>query len=94
VDSTEGAVLIFLPGWEDINRTKERLLACPFFQDSSKFLVMALHSMVPSSEQKDIFKRPPAGVHKVILSTNIAETSVTIDDVVFVIDSGRMKEKL
>jgi ATP-dependent RNA helicase DHX36 len=93
VDSTEGAVLLFLPGWEDINRTKERLHTSPFFQDSSKFLVMPLHSMVPSSEQKDIFKRPPAGVRKVILSTNIAETSVTIDDVVFVIDSGRMKEK-
>ncbi|OEL21874.1 DExH-box ATP-dependent RNA helicase DExH6 [Dichanthelium oligosanthes] len=93
VDSNEGAVLVFLPGWEDINQTRERLLASPLFRDSSKFLVLSLHSMIPSSEQKKVFKHPPAGVRKIILSTNIAETAVTIDDVVFVIDSGRMKEK-
>jgi len=93
VDSNEGAILVFLPGWEDINQTRERLFASPFFRDSSRFLVLSLHSMIPSSEQKKVFKRPPAGVRKIILSTNIAETAVTIDDVVFVIDSGRMKEK-
>ncbi|KAL6845214.1 hypothetical protein ACP4OV_024709 [Aristida adscensionis] len=93
VDSNEGAILVFLPGWEDINQTRERLLASPFFRDSSKFLLLSLHSMIPSSEQKKVFKRPPPGVRKIILSTNIAETAVTIDDVVFVIDSGRMKEK-
>ncbi|KAF8766215.1 hypothetical protein HU200_007721 [Digitaria exilis] len=93
VDSNEGAILVFLPGWEDINQTREKLLASQFFQDSSRFLVLSLHSMIPSSEQKKVFKRPPEGVRKIILSTNIAETAVTIDDVVFVIDSGRMKEK-
>ncbi|KAJ1285557.1 hypothetical protein BS78_03G288500 [Paspalum vaginatum] len=93
VDSNEGAILVFLPGWEDINQTRERLFASPFFRDSSRFLVLSLHSMIPSSEQKKVFKHPPAGVRKIILSTNIAETAVTIDDVVFVIDSGRMKEK-
>ncbi|KAL6616121.1 hypothetical protein ACP70R_038391 [Stipagrostis hirtigluma subsp. patula] len=93
VDSNEGAILVFLPGWEDINQTRERLLASPFFRDSSKFLLLSLHSMIPSSEQKKVFKHPPPGVRKIILSTNIAETAVTIDDVVFVIDSGRMKEK-
>lgn len=93
VDSNEGAILVFLPGWEDISQTRERLFASPFFQDSSRFLVLSLHSMIPSSEQKKVFKRPPVGVRKIILSTNIAETAVTIDDVVFVIDSGRMKEK-
>jgi hypothetical protein len=92
-DSSEGAVLIFLPGWEAINKTRERLLASSIFRDSSKFHVLSLHSMIPSSEQRKVFQRPPAGVRKIILSTNIAETAVTIDDVVFVIDSGRMKEK-
>ncbi|XVF14443.1 hypothetical protein REPUB_Repub09cG0060600 [Reevesia pubescens] len=92
-DSNEGAILVFLPGWEDINRTKERLLANPFFKDSSRFVIIPLHSMVPSVEQKKVFKRPPLGCRKIVLSTNIAESSITIDDVVYVIDSGRMKEK-
>ncbi|XP_077253368.1 DExH-box ATP-dependent RNA helicase DExH6-like [Tasmannia lanceolata] len=92
-DSKEGAILVFLPGWDDINQTKERLLASPLFKDSSKFLIIALHSMIPSVEQKKVFRRPPGGIRKIILSTNIAETAVTIDDVVYVIDSGRMKEK-
>ncbi|KAL5976173.1 DExH-box ATP-dependent RNA helicase DExH6 [Asimina triloba] len=94
IDSKEeGAILVFLPGWDDINQTRERLLASPFFKDSSRFLIICLHSMIPSVEQKKVFRRPPAGIRKIILSTNIAETAVTIDDVVYVIDSGRMKEK-
>lgn len=92
-DSTDGAVLVFLPGWDDINRTRDKLLSSPYFKDPSKFLVIALHSMVPLAEQKKVFQRPPRGCRKIVLSTNIAETSVTIDDVVYVIDSGRMKEK-
>ncbi|KAK9076312.1 hypothetical protein SSX86_004646 [Deinandra increscens subsp. villosa] len=92
-ESEEGAVLVFLPGWDDINKARDRLTSSNFFKDTSKFLILALHSMVPSIEQKRVFKRPPHGCRKIILSTNIAETAVTIDDVVFVIDSGRMKEK-
>ncbi|MED6135095.1 hypothetical protein PIB30_042981 [Stylosanthes scabra] len=52
VDSEEGGILVFLPGWDDINRTRERLLASSFFKNPSKFMVIALHSMVPSMEQK------------------------------------------
>lgn len=92
-DSNEGAILVFLPGWEDINRTKEKLLANPLFKDPSRFIIIPLHSMVPSVEQKKVFKRPPLGCRKIVLSTNVAESSITIDDVVYVIDSGRMKEK-
>ncbi|KAF8043525.1 hypothetical protein BT93_A1751 [Corymbia citriodora subsp. variegata] len=92
-DSKDGAILVFLPGWDDINRAKGRLLMSPFFKDTSKFVILPLHSMVPSMEQKKVFKRPPVGCRKIILSTNIAETAITIDDVVYVIDSGRMKEK-
>ncbi|KAA3464462.1 DExH-box ATP-dependent RNA helicase DExH6-like [Gossypium australe] len=93
IDSNEGAILVFLPGWEDINRMKEKLLANPFFKDSSRFIIIPLHSMVPSADQKKVFNRPPLGCRKIVLSTNVAESSVTIDDVVYVIDSGRMKEK-
>lgn len=93
MESEDGAILIFLPGWEDINKTRERLFADPFFRNPSKFLILSLHSMVPAAEQKKAFQRPPLGCRKIIISTNIAETAITIDDVVYVLDSGRMKEK-
>ena len=87
-----GAVLVFLPGWDEIARLKERLEANPAF-GGGRYLVLPLHSMVPPQDQRRAFVRPPRGVRKVVLSTNIAETAVTIDDVVVVINSGRHKEK-
>ncbi|KAL6286987.1 hypothetical protein ACE6H2_011377 [Prunus campanulata] len=92
-DSNDGAILVFLPGWDDIKKTHERLLMNPYFRNGSKVLIISLHSMVPSANQKKVFKRPRPGCRKIILSTNMAETAITIDDVVYVIDSGRMKEK-
>ena len=92
-NSKDGGILVFFPGWDDINKAREKLLASPFFKSSSKLMVIALHSMVPTAEQRKVFKRPPPGCRKIVLSTNIAETAVTIDDIVYVIDTGRMKEK-
>lgn len=88
-----GSILVFLPGWEDITRTRECLEASSLFGDATKFLLLPLHSMIPASEQKKVFKSPKPGVRKIILATNIAETAITINDIVFVIDSGRIKEK-
>ncbi|WCJ25069.1 DExH-box ATP-dependent RNA helicase DExH6 [Euphorbia peplus] len=92
-DSAAGAILVFLPGWDDINRTREKLFANPIFRDNSKYTIISLHSMVPPAEQKHVFRQSPQGCRKIILSTNLAETAVTINDVVYVIDSGKMKEK-
>ena len=55
-------------------------------------LVLMLHSQMPTTDQKQIFKPSYNGLRKVILSTNIAETSLTIDDVTCVIDCGKAKE--
>lgn len=82
----EGAILCFLPGWEDIVKV-EKLIPC-----KSDRTVLCLHSRLQDSDQRKIFSRTPPGVRKIILSTNIAETSVTIDDVVYVVDTGIHKE--
>lgn len=94
--STEGHVLVFLSGWDDIVGVQKILLdggplGIPF-SDSSKYSIHLLHSSIPVAEQQVIFDPPPPGVRRVILSTNIAETSVTIPDVVYVVDTGKIKE--
>ncbi|XP_050296944.1 ATP-dependent RNA helicase DHX30-like isoform X2 [Anthonomus grandis grandis] len=87
-EKPEGAILVFLPGWEDLSRVQRLLNA------KSDMVVHLVHSKLKDSEQHNIFSRPPPGIRKVILATNIAETSITIDDVVYVVDSGIHKNKI
>eukprot|EP00250_Pteridium_aquilinum_P016365 c23068_g1_i2 orf=55-3354(+) len=87
---TDGAILCFLPGLDHIIMVKERLQKMP---GGRNMIILPLHSQLPAGEQRSAFARAPAGLRKVVLATNIAETSVTIDDVVYVVDSGKMKEK-
>ncbi|KAM3962013.1 LOW QUALITY PROTEIN: putative ATP-dependent RNA helicase DHX57 [Aphomia sociella] len=90
----EGAILIFLPGIAEIMSLHDQLAESPVFSPKKgKYLLVPLHSTLSSEEQSLVFKNTKPGVRKIVLSTNIAETSVTIDDCVFVIDCGRMKEK-
>ncbi|KAK8785293.1 hypothetical protein V5799_008337, partial [Amblyomma americanum] len=85
----EGAILVFLPGWEQISELNKRLTSDPSLRGSS--LIIPLHSMMPTVNQRQVFNRPPPGIRKIVLATNIAETSITINDVVYVIDCGKIK---
>jgi len=88
----DGAILVFLSGMKEITTAMEALTKIEYFQDSSNVVIYPLHSSLSNAEQKAIFQNPPKGKRKIVLSTNIAETSITIDDVVFVVDAGRVKE--
>ncbi|GAB2228600.1 hypothetical protein Droror1_Dr00022720 [Drosera rotundifolia] len=91
-NETPGAVLVFMTGWDDISSLKEKLQAHSTLGDPSRVLLLACHGSMASSEQRLIFEKPENGVFKIVLATNIAETSITIDDVVFVLDCGKAKE--
>uniref|UniRef100_I3K0G5 RNA helicase n=1 Tax=Oreochromis niloticus TaxID=8128 RepID=I3K0G5_ORENI len=93
--TSDGAVLIFLPGYDEIVELRDRILHDDkrFSGQSERYHVFTLHSDMQTQDQKKALKTSPPGVRKIILSTNIAETSITINDVVFVIDSGKVKEK-
>ncbi|KAF2753923.1 P-loop containing nucleoside triphosphate hydrolase protein [Pseudovirgaria hyperparasitica] len=91
-----GAVLVFLPGHAEQLETERLLTAKPIFgldfKNTAKFKVSILNSQTPLADQATVFDPVPDGCRKIILATNIAETSVTIPDVQHVIDSGKMRE--
>eukprot|EP00808_Paulinella_micropora_P002761 g19647.t1 len=88
-----GAILVFLPGLDSIKALLDKLLGDPIFGDEDFYKIYALHSALGNTQaQADVFDWPRPGLRKIVLATNIAETGVTIPDVVFVIDSGRHKE--
>uniref|UniRef100_A0A8C5WX77 ATP-dependent RNA helicase DHX30 n=1 Tax=Laticauda laticaudata TaxID=8630 RepID=A0A8C5WX77_LATLA len=87
-----GGILCFLPGWQEIKGVQQRLLEI-LGSHNSRYLILPVHSNIPMMDQQSIFPRPPPGVRKIVLATNIAETSITINDIVHVVDSGTHKEE-
>uniref|UniRef100_A0A8V5GT56 Uncharacterized protein n=1 Tax=Melopsittacus undulatus TaxID=13146 RepID=A0A8V5GT56_MELUD len=85
-----GDLLVFLSGVAEIGAVLEA--AQTYAACTQRWIVLPLHSTLSVEEQDKVFDVPPPGVRKCILSTNIAETSVTIDGVRFVLDSGKVKE--
>ena len=58
---------------------------------AARWHLLPLHGELPAAEQSKVFAPPPRGQRKVVLCTNVAETSLTVDDCCLVIDSGRQK---
>lgn len=84
----DGGILIFLPGEKIIKDCCNRLSHMPY---ARKLHILPLYGRLPKEEQERVFEEPPEGRKKVVISTNIAETSVTISDITTVIDSGLAK---
>lgn len=82
-----GDILVFLTGQEEIEKAYHSLSSR---LDGSDIAILKLFSSMPADEQDLIFEK---GQRKIILSTNVAETSVTIENIRFVVDSGRVKAK-
>ena len=85
IDEDEGDILVFLPGTGEIKRA-EKLLA-----GSTKLIgsrVLPLYGNLPARDQDRAILPDPAGIRKIVLSTDIAETSLTIEGVRIVIDAG------
>ncbi|KAH7341759.1 P-loop containing nucleoside triphosphate hydrolase protein [Rhizoctonia solani] len=88
-----GDILIFLAGQEDIETLEKAIQPYSSQSLTNPVLVCPMYAALPPHQQAKIFQPPPKGARKVILSTNIAETSITIPGVRYVVDSGMCKEK-
>lgn len=73
------AVLIFLPGLPEIEELRSELLSAKYA--NANWDIIILHSLISTEDQENIFKKPPKDFRRIILSTNIAESSVTVPDV-------------
>uniref|UniRef100_A0A8C9TEE7 ATP-dependent RNA helicase DHX30 n=1 Tax=Scleropages formosus TaxID=113540 RepID=A0A8C9TEE7_SCLFO len=85
------ALLCFLPGWQDIRAVQEKLEEKPSVRSSAH--ILPLHSSLSVLDQQAVFQRPSPSQRKIVLATNIAETSITINDIVHVVDVGAQKEQ-
>lgn len=88
--------LVFLHGEEEIESLKSLLLdrLGKIGQESPKFIVTPIYSALSPQAQLLAFEPPPQGVRKIVLATNIAETSITINGIGYVIDSGLVKKRV
>lgn len=86
-DTPDGAILIFMPGVMEIRQCVTELQAASI----GSVVILPLHANLSSAEQRRVFL-PTKPRRKIVVATNVAETSVTIPDVVYVVDGGKVKE--
>lgn len=96
-----GDILIFMPGQEEIEVTCDKIDERISYVKSQSpeaeikdLKILPMYSALPPEKQAEVFKEAPEGARKCIVATNIAETSLTVDGVKFVIDSGYSRLKV
>ncbi|CAG0922779.1 unnamed protein product, partial [Notodromas monacha] len=88
-ERARGSVLVFLPGYSDIETFC--LLLGKMDPSRNKWTIVPVHSKLKQEAERTIFAPPMPGYRKIIVSTNIAESSITIPDVKYIIDFGLTK---
>ncbi|KAL9080236.1 MAG: hypothetical protein Q9157_000958 [Trypethelium eluteriae] len=95
VSQGAGDVLVFMTGQEDIDITCEMIQErLSWLNDPAPMIVLPIYSQMPADLQSRIFDQAPPGVRKVVVATNIAETSLTVDGIMYVVDCGFSKLKV
>ncbi len=91
----KGDILVFLTGREEIESVNSLLTLCKvmFPSDWLDMIVFPFYAALPTKKQQDAFLPARGGARKVILSTNVAETSITIPNIRYVVDCGMVKAK-
>ena len=95
VSQPPGDILVFMTGQEDIETTcqvvAERLEQ---LNNPEKLAILPIYSQMPADLQAKIFERAENGIRKCVVATNIAETSLTVDGIMYVVDCGYSKLKV
>ncbi|UQC86820.1 helicase associated domain-containing protein [Colletotrichum lupini] len=95
VSMDQGDILVFMTGQEDIEVTCELIQKrLDALNDPPKLSILPIYSQMPADLQAKIFDRAAPGVRKCIVATNIAETSLTVDGIKYVVDAGYSKMKV
>jgi ATP-dependent RNA helicase DHX8/PRP22 len=91
-----GDILVFLTGQEEIDTSCEVLYERmkKLGPDVPELIILPVYGALPSEMQTRIFEPAPPGSRKVVIATNIAETSLTIDGIYYVVDPGFVKQKI
>ncbi|KAF4632038.1 hypothetical protein G7Y89_g6096 [Cudoniella acicularis] len=92
----KGDILVFLTGQDEIEAAEQNIteISRKLGSRVPELVICPIYANLPSELQSKIFEATPEGARKVVLATNIAETSLTIDGIVYVIDPGFVKENI
>lgn len=96
--SRTGDILVFLTGQEEIDTACEilfeRMKKLGSGEQVPELIILPVYAALPAEMQTKIFDPAPPGSRKVVIATNIAETSLTIDGILYVVDPGFVKQKV